>query len=138
MPPTDWNWHDAGQVQSLKYTGKKPIPSRVSWQDGFGPMLDPVAVVTGASRQVMRTFTREFFHPIPTGFGRCLHQPQLGSIRITGAFLRVHMSMRSALWCGVVLPGGSTSLWSQLMGTPYAAVASVSGDAAIRRQTQNS
>ena len=65
QPPADWDWvqpRDSG-VPMLSYTGKKPIPARVAFADGFRPLTDPVAVVQAKGEGAMYPLTREFWHP---------------------------------------------------------------------------
>ena len=65
QPPADWDWvqpRDSG-VPFLSYMGKKPIPSKVAFADGFRPLTDPVEVVKAKGEGAMYPFTREFWHP---------------------------------------------------------------------------
>lgn len=64
-PPVDWDWVPTagGEVPELRYKGKKPIPSTVTWLDGFSPLLDPSKVLKSGGTGAMHTFTREFYRP---------------------------------------------------------------------------
>ena len=61
----DWDWVPTagGEVPELRYKGKKPIPSTVTWLDGFSPLLDPSKVLKSGGTGAMHTFTREFYRP---------------------------------------------------------------------------
>ena len=64
MPlPQDWMWWLDGPVPEIRYVGKKPIPSRVSWEQGFRPVFDPAQVIKQSGQGAMHPFTREFYHP---------------------------------------------------------------------------
>lgn len=65
LPPDDWSW-EAGQgsgIPVLAFKGKKPIPPRVFFHQGFQPLFDPAQVVQAAGKGAMHPFTREFWHP---------------------------------------------------------------------------
>ena len=64
-PPTDWEWKatEGSGIPTLTYVGKKPIPSKVSFLQGFQPLFDPSQVVMQRGKGSIHPFTREFFHP---------------------------------------------------------------------------
>ena len=65
LPPDDWSW-EAGQgsgIPVLAFKGKKPIPPRVFFHQGFQPLFDPAQMVQAAGKGAIHPFTREFWHP---------------------------------------------------------------------------
>lgn len=107
------------------------------WQDGFGPMVDPAAVLRGESSHVMHTFTREFFHPAD--------RVRQVSAAAVARFYEDHRRFPpgayeecSLLWRDQMWRQPYPSERCQLMGLPFAAVSAVTGDASQRRQSQNS
>ena len=62
-PPDDWEWEDGVTPPVLSFCGKKPLPPKVHFQQGFQPLLSPTEVVAKKGQGAMHTFTREFYHP---------------------------------------------------------------------------
>lgn len=107
------------------------------WQDGFTPLIDPVAVISGSSTQVMHTFTHEFFHPLD----RVQQVSAAAASRFYSDDRRFPPGAyeeASLLWRGEEWRQPQPVERCQLMGVPFAAVAAATGDAPTRRRIQNS
>ena len=63
--PVDWQWQASpgSGIPVLGYAGKKPIPARVFFHQGFQVLFDPLLVLKNKGKGAMHPFTREFFHP---------------------------------------------------------------------------
>ena len=135
-PPQDWTWDLSRDHPSLSFGGKKPIPARVSWQNGFAPLLDPTAVMKQAMKP-MHTFTREFRHPVdrvsqasPQAAQRFFDDHRRFP---PGAYEEHSLVWRHDQWRTL-----SPVERAQIMGIPVAAISHVSGPANLRHQVQNS
>ena len=59
--PQDWAWDkDEGGRTQLRYTGQKPIPSRVHFEGGLHPLQDPALVMKGEAAPFFE-FAPEFW-----------------------------------------------------------------------------
>ena len=137
-PPSCWDWVPReGGVPTLAYVGDKPLPNKCFFHQGFGPLLDPKAVVKSGGDGAMHPFTREFFHPTD--------RTSSSSAAAVSRFLEDDRRFppsayeeRSLLW--------KDSQWRQLlpaeraqmMGVPPGSFDTVPGDAPLKRQRQNS
>ena len=65
-PPEGWEWRatEGTGIPTLTYIGKKPIPPRVTFLQGFQILFDPNQVVQTGGQGAIHPFTREFFHPV--------------------------------------------------------------------------
>ena len=63
--PVDWQWQASpgSGIPVLGYAGKKPIPARVFFHQGFQVLFDLLLVLKNKGQGAMHPFTREFFHP---------------------------------------------------------------------------
>ena len=138
MPlPQDWMWWLDGPVPEIRYVGKKPIPSRVSWEQGFRPVFDPAQVIKQSGQGAMHPFTREFYHPddrtrfsTPEAVARFYED--------TRRFPPASYEESSLLWKGDVWRQPTPDERSQLMGIPPAATSAVQGSETRRVQVRNS
>ena len=135
-PPQDWTWDLSRDHPSLSFAGRKPIPARVSWQNGFAPLLDPTAVMKQTMKP-MHTFTREFRHPAdrvsqasPQAAQRFFDDHRRFP---PGAYEEHSLVWRHDQWRTL-----SPAERAQIMGIPVAAISHVSGPSNIRHQVQNS
>ena len=62
--PTDWTWTECEQafVGQLQYSGAKPVPWRVFFEQGFSPLWSAADVLRGLAKPFF-VFSREFYHP---------------------------------------------------------------------------
>ena len=139
QPPASWNWveSETHPIPELRYEGPKPIPGRVTWEDGYAPMLDPALVVSMKGEGAMHTFTREFRHP-----GDRLHQV---SAEAANRFEIDHRRFppgayeeHSLVWRQDEWRTPSPDERSQVMGIPPAATEAVQGSEVHRTMTRNS
>ena len=63
MPPEVLKQYNEWLGFPPAFKGKKPIPPRVFFHQGFQPLFDPAQVVQAAGKGAMHPFTREFWHP---------------------------------------------------------------------------
>lgn len=63
--PESWVWQarPGSGIPVLSFAGKKPLPPRVFFHQGFNVLFDPTMVVKEQGNGAMHPFTREFFHP---------------------------------------------------------------------------
>ncbi|OLP99622.1 hypothetical protein AK812_SmicGene17832 [Symbiodinium microadriaticum] len=135
--PLDWQIEQPpGQTASLVYKGKKPLPARVHFEDGFCWLQDPCAVMKGDS-PAGHTLTREFWH-----------QDDLVARVSPQAAARFHMDScrfppgsyeeHSLVWRRDEWRQLSPSERAQMLGIPDSATSAVQGVANKRVQTRNS
>ena len=135
--PADWQWAEGSESYQLLYTGKKPIPSKIHWLDGFGPMFDPQHILAGNHKLGFHPFTREFSHPEDR-----IHQSSPEAVaRFREDARRFPPSAyeeQSLLWRQDEWRQPFPSERAQMMGVPPSAVAAVSATMPKKRQLQNS
>ena len=102
-PPDDWEWEDGVTPPVLSFCGKKPLPQKVHFQQGFQPLFSPTDVMQQKGEGAMHTFALAssttpliVFVTFPLKWLR-------GFMRITDGFLQVHIQMH--LWYGKETPG---------------------------------
>ena len=138
-PPADWDWVPTaeGDVSELAYKGKKPIPSTVTWLDGYYPLLDPTKVMESGGMGAMHTFTREFFHPndrVRQVSAEAAHRFETDHRRFPpGAYEEHSLVWKQDRWRQLY-----PEERAQLLGMPPAAVAAIQGPEARRTQGRNS
>jgi len=137
-PPDCWDWVPGdGVVPQLQYTGEKPLPNRCFFHQGYKPLFDPKAVLQQNGQGAIHPFTREFFHPTDrTGAS----SPSAVEKFFMDArrFPPSAYEDRSLLWKGDDWRQPLPSERAQLMGIPPDCLEHVPGDAAVKRQRQNS
>ena len=139
VPPSDWVWREGpGEHHPvLQYTGKKPIPAQVWWDDQFRPLVDPKKVVKEQRLGAMRPFTREFFHPAD----RVAQATPAAAARFHQDYRRFPPAAyeeNSLLWSGDHWRQPSPDERSQLLGVPVAATQAVKGSQDQRTKIRNS
>ena len=137
-PPSCWDWvPQEGGVPTLAYVGDKPLPNKCFFHQGFGPMLDPKAVVKSGGDGAMHPFTREFFHPAD----RTSSSSAAAVARFFEDDRRFPPSAyeeRSLLWKDSQWRQPLPTERAQMMGVPPGSFEVVPGDAQLKRQRQNS
>lgn len=140
-PPTSWSWRPPSEgppaPPELVYTGAKPVPPRILWEDGYHPMVDPLRVLEEQGKGAMHTFTREFYHPSD----RTAQVTPMAAARFhqdhrrfpPGAYEEQSLVWKRDQWRTL-----EPSERAQAMGVPIAAVAATTGHAEQRRAKQNS
>ena len=136
-PPDDWEWEDGLRPPVLSYCGKKPLPPKVHFQQGYQPLISAADVVSKKGKGAMHTFTREFFHPTD----RVRDVPPVVAQRFfednrrfpPGAYDESSLVWKSDDW-RTLTPDERC----QIMGYPPDSLASVSGSAAVQVQAKNS
>ena len=138
-PPEDWDWvqpSDSG-IAILAYQGKKPIPAKVAFADGFRPLLDPVNVVRSKGEGAMYPFTREFWHPadrVREASAEAVERFYEDSRRFPpSAYEAGNLLWKKEQWRTV-----SPEERSQLMGWPAHVTDACPGGGQRRRQARNS
>ena len=137
QPPDDWGWNTSGSDLHLVYAGKKPIPPKIHWLDGFLPMFDPQQVLAGNHNLGFHPFTREFSRPEDR-----IHKSSPEAVaRFRDDSRRFPPSAyeeQSVLWRKDAWRQPTPSERAQMMGVPPSAVASVPAPMPKKRQLQNS
>ena len=139
-PPSDWEWNEADTssqaVPSLQYVGKKPVPNKVAWDSGFGPLFDPADVLKNQAAG-FHPFTREFYHPED--------RISEASAQAVDRFFEDHKRFppsayedNSLLWNGDAWRQPFPGERCQIMGLPPSAVVSPPGPMHAKHKVQNS
>ena len=136
-PPEDWEWEDGVTPPVLSFCGKKPLPPKVHFQQGFQPLLCPAEVVSKRGQGAMHTFTREFYHPsdrvrdVPPEVAKRFFEDNR-------RFPPGSYSDSSLVWKGNSWRTLTPEERGQIMGYPPESFSAVSGSAAARVQAKNS
>lgn len=136
QPPPEWAWECSGETPFLKFVGRKPLPSRVSFAQGFQCLLNPDEVKQ-SGESAMYTFTREFYHPPD----RCAQASAAAVQRFFEDGCRFPppaYEEHNLVWRGEKWRTLEPTERAQLMGWPALAVAPARGRADLKRQRQNS
>ena len=136
QPPPEWAWECSGETPFLKFVGRKPLPSRVSFAHGFQCLLNPDEVKQ-SGESAMYTFTREFYHPPD----RCAQASAAAVQRFFEDGCRFPppaYEEHNLVWRGEKWRTLEPTERAQLMGWPALAVAPARGRADLKRQRQNS
>eukprot|EP00434_Breviolum_minutum_P017681 symbB.v1.2.015606.t1/scaffold1172.1/size134038/3 len=135
--PSEWAWITGGATPELRFVGKKPVPPRISWGQGYRPLFDAVTVIQQAGEGAFHPFTREFFHPDD----RTQQSSPEAVARFYADARRFPPSAYeegSLLWKSDQWRQPSADERSQIMGIPPAVTRSVPGSQAVRTQVRNS
>lgn len=135
--PSEWAWITDGAVSELRFVGKKPVPPRISWEQGYRPLFDAVTVIQQAGEGAFHPFTREFFHPDD----RIRQSSPEAVARFYADARRFPPSAYeegSLLWKSDQWRQPSADERSQIMGIPPAVTRSVPGSQSVRTQVRNS
>ena len=137
QPPEEWEWEDGVTPPVLSFCGKKPLPQKVHFHQGFQPLFSPLEVMAKKGKGAMYTFTREFYHPtdrvrdVPPEVANRFYED---NCRFPpGAY-----SDSSLVWKKDVWRTLTPEERSQVMGYPPESFSAVSGNAAARIQAKNS
>ena len=136
-PPDDWEWEDGVTPPVLSFCGKKPLPPKVHFQQGFQPLFSPTDVMQQKGEGAMHTFTREFYHPtdrvrdVPPEVANRFYEDNR-------RFPPGSYSDSSLVWKGKSWRTLTPEERSQIMGYPPESFSSVSGSATARVQAKNS
>ena len=136
-PPPQWTFvPDEVSAGLLKYEGKKPIPSRVHFEDGF-QWINALEEVMPGRQRAGHTLTREFWHPedlVSQVSPEAAARFHLDSCRFPpGAYEDHCLAWRMSEWRQL-----SPSERSQFLGIPPDATEAVSGRPAARIKKRNS
>ena len=135
-PPDEWEWEDGVTPPVLSFCGKKPLPPKVHFQQGFQPLLSPTEVVAKKGQGAMHTFTREFYHPsdrvrdVPPEVAKRFFEDNR-------RFPPGSYSDSSLVWKGNSWRTLTPEERGQIMGYPPESFSMVSGSAASRVQAKN-
>ena len=141
--PQCFSWDDTprrlgmGGWRVLSFCGKKPLPPKVHFQQGFQPLFSPTDVMQQKGEGAMHTFTREFYHPtdrvrdVPPEVANRFYEDNR-------RFPPGSYSDSSLVWKGKSWRTLTPEERSQIMGYPPESFSSVSGSAAARVQAKNS
>ena len=137
--PSGWECvSTSSDIPEFRFMGPKPVPGKVSWEQGFAPIFNPSDVVAAKGKGAMHTFTREFRHP--TDRVRQV-TPAAAAARFESDDRRFPPGAyeeRCLVWHGESWRTPSPNERCELMGLPPDLLSPVAGSQARRTQARNS